>query len=107
MNKKVFVCMSVNRDNKDIDLIIYSQYFSPRVRGKYWGPHENCYPEDPGEVEIGKILIDEPDKPLWAGELTEEEENSAKELLFMAYSEEELDDRICAAEMKYDLLMDR
>lgn len=53
-------------------------HVSPYVPAKTWGPPENCYPAEGGEVEIESILLD---GKVWDGELTDAERESAEEQL--------------------------
>lgn len=38
----------------DRDISVW-YYFTPEQRGRYSGPPEDCYPDEPAEVEITKI----------------------------------------------------
>jgi len=67
----------IERENEEIELEIEG-YYTPGTPGRKTGPPEDCYPDDPGEVEIDTIFFQ--DKP-WGGTLTDKESHKALEAL--------------------------
>jgi hypothetical protein len=61
----------------------------PFVRGRTWGPPEDCYPDEGGTIEIVAVLLD---GDLWDGELTPPEVAAACESLAAAAADQEPDD---------------
>ena len=90
--------ITVERDEVEFELEV-SGYVEPLVRGKYFGPPENCYPDEGGYAEIETILCE--GKP-WTGELTKEERERAEEALSQC-AEEDAED---AAEAAYEARME-
>jgi len=67
----------VERDEEELELTVRGTV-SKFIPGRFFGPPENCYPDEGGEAEIEAILLN--GKP-WTGELTPKEKQAVEELL--------------------------
>lgn len=56
------------RDGSEVDVAVEYSY-QPGTPGKTYGPPEDCYPDEPEEVEILSVVFDEANRPVRVGDL--------------------------------------
>ena len=94
--------ISVERGEQDIDLVVRGTC-DPIIPARTSGPPENCSPQEGGDVEVTGIFLDVGNgKTPFAGELTDDELEHAKERLFEVANEVWADEYECQADAYAD-----
>lgn len=96
MNPKVSTTMTIQRDNRELEVEI-AGYAEPLTRGNYCGPPERCYPDEGGFAELEVATLN--GQPF---ELTQEETEKAETLLYETFE----DDMRDAADMEAEACFD-
>src|SRR6202000_2707669 len=75
----------VVREEDDIELDIIGDV-QPGHKGRYYGPPEKCFPDEPTSAEITSVLINDKE---WTGSLSYAEEDDAIEKLIEAFEDDD------------------